>query len=279
MPHLLPDSEFQIAWSEYGRPDGTPVFYFHGMPGSSLEAMSVDSIARDLNLRLIAPERPGYGDSASRIDFSLQDWPLLISELAEQLKLDHFSILGYSGGGPYALACAHYMPSRINRIVLVSSPAPLSSKVMRQNINADFKPLFELAATDHAAALQQLSPMVASAEVLMGIMQAPLSGSDKTLFEQDEFRKNYLQNLSRAIQQGSSGFINDLRCLYLPWPFDLEDIQLPIDIWHGRNDINIGFPVAEFLTDAMRNASPHFLHNSGHFFIFSHWKEILESLK
>ena len=279
MQSLLLGNQYQLAWAEYGLPEGEPVFYFHALSGSRLEACPADAIARDLGIRLIVPERPGYGDSDPQENFSLLDWSDVISQLADRLNLSRFSIIGFSAGGLYALACAHKIPERIKHVTLVGALAPFETDVMQEHFNATFKPLFELAAADPAAARQVLSQLASSAEALLEVMQSEFPASDNAIFAQTHHRQNCLQNLTLALEQGVSGIVNDLRCIVLARPFELNDIQLDIDIWHGRDDKNVGFAVAEYLVKVLPNNVSHLLENKGHCFIFEQWRDILENHK
>jgi pimeloyl-ACP methyl ester carboxylesterase len=279
MKSLLLGDQAQLAWNEYGASDGEPVFFFHGTPGSRLQASPADDIARDLGLRLIAPERPGYGDSDAQEHFDLLDWANSVSLLANNLNLEQFSILGYSAGGAYALACGRKMTERIKHITLVGSLAPFETAVMQQHINAAFKPLYELAAADTHTATQQLSQLASSPEALLEVMQSQLPPCDQAIFSQALFRKNFTQNLALAIRQGVKGTVNDFRNLALPWQFNLEDIYVPIDIWHGQDDNNCGIAVGRYLAEALNSESTHFPENKGHFFLFEQWHEILVNLK
>jgi len=274
---LLLNNKKRLAWNEYGAADGEPVFYFHGTPGSRLEPLPANDIARDLGIRLIAPDRPGYGGSDTQKDFRLLDWPNVISQLADNLQLRQFSILSFSGGGAYALACAHELAERLKHVTLVGSPAPFETEVMQKYINAEFKPLYELSAADYPAAVQQVSQLANPLDTFLEILQATLPLSDKALLEQSDFYQCFLENLTLATRNGVNGIVNDLANIKLPWQFNLEDIQLPIDIWHGREDKNLGFPIAEYLSNTLKNSSTHFLNNNGHYFLFNQWNEILKN--
>ncbi|MCW8956460.1 MAG: alpha/beta hydrolase [Gammaproteobacteria bacterium] len=275
---LLLDKKFQLTWNEYGTPDGKPVFYFHGAPGSRLEAFSADSIARELDIRLIAPDRPGFGDSDPQNNFRLLDWPDAIAQLANHLNLKQFSILAFSGGGPYALACAHAMPERIDQLTLVSSIAPFNTEAMQNYVNAAYKPLYELAAADYSAALQQISQIASTPEDLLDVIKAPAPSFDLALFDQQDFHAHYLNNLSLTIHNGIDGIANDLRNFALPWGFDPTNIQLKINIWHGQNDHHVGFPIGEYLSNSLKNTATSFIHDAGHYFLFEHWQEILQQI-
>jgi len=249
------------------------------MPGSRLEIRQADNIAQQLGLRLIAPDRPGYGHTDGQHEGCLIAWSKLISQLAERLKLDQFSVLGFSGGGPYAMACADALPQQVKHVTLVSSLAPFQAPAMQSHINAEFKPLYELAADDYDAAIQHMSQLATSPSALMAMMRSPLPPSDISVFENQCFAKHYLQNLTLAIRQGVNGLVNDLRCVTLPWQFKVEDIQQPTAVWHGHDDKNVGFAVAEYLADTIKHSSRHFLKNKGHFYLFEQWPQVLQNIK
>ena len=108
----LPDGR-RLAYAQWGDLLGMPVFYCHGFPGSRLEAHLGDAAARRLGIRLIAPDRPGFGESTLQPHRRLSDWPDDLIALADSLELDRFHLLGVSGGGPYALACGQLIGARI----------------------------------------------------------------------------------------------------------------------------------------------------------------------
>jgi pimeloyl-ACP methyl ester carboxylesterase len=120
---VLPDGR-RLAYAEYGDPDGEPVFLFHGLPGSRLSWGLLPGAPIPTGLRIIAPDRPGYGGSDPKPGRSLLDWADDVAQLADTLNISEFDIVGVSGGGPGALACAWKMPDRLTTVGIVSSPAP-----------------------------------------------------------------------------------------------------------------------------------------------------------
>src|SRR3954462_7076760 len=121
--HRLPDGR-SLAYCEYGVPDGVPVFNFHGLPGSRIDTRIIAEEARSAGLRLIAADRPGIGRSDPvRGKRTYAGWAQDIASLADALGIERFSVVGYSCGGPYALAVAAELPERVERVGLVSSVA------------------------------------------------------------------------------------------------------------------------------------------------------------
>src|SRR5919109_4568041 len=115
----------QVGYAEWGDPGGQPLFYFHGWPGSRLEGRLGDQPAKAKGIRLIALDRPGMGLSDHQPRRRLVDWPDDVIQVAAALGLDRFAVLGISGGGPYAAACAWKLSDRLTGAGIVSGLAPL----------------------------------------------------------------------------------------------------------------------------------------------------------
>jgi len=109
---LLSDGR-RLSFQESGSADGHPVLYFHGFPGSRLEAGFADPAAKRHSLRIIGVDRPGFGLSDFQPGRRLIDWPHDVTQLADALNIKRFAVLGVSGGGPYAAVCAFKIPSRL----------------------------------------------------------------------------------------------------------------------------------------------------------------------
>lgn len=119
----LPDGR-TLSYAEFGDPIGYPLMFFHGFPSCRLEAWFLDPIAQRKGIRLIAPDRPGFGRSTFQPNRQFVHYPSDIRALADHLELDRFAILGGSGGGPYALACAKDIPGRLSAVGLLASAGP-----------------------------------------------------------------------------------------------------------------------------------------------------------
>src|SRR5438477_8329797 len=95
----------RVAFATYGKPDGSPIIYFHGTPGNRVNP-HLEQWGRELGLWFVAPDRPGFGASSFSPRRTLLGLAADIRELAEHLSLTRFAVVGISGGGPPALACA-----------------------------------------------------------------------------------------------------------------------------------------------------------------------------
>jgi pimeloyl-ACP methyl ester carboxylesterase len=103
-----------LAYLAMGDPAGRPVLYLHSYPGSRLEARLAVVAARRHGLRLISPDRPGFGESTFQPGRTISAWAAAVAELADQLVLGRFAIAGVSGGAPYALACTARISERVS---------------------------------------------------------------------------------------------------------------------------------------------------------------------
>src|SRR6476661_2822678 len=124
----LPDGR-ALGFAEWGDPAGRPVFLFHGTPGSRLSRHPDESQARAQGVRLITVDRPGYGLSDPLPRRRLLDWPADVAALAAALRLERFALVGVSGGGPHALACAYACPDRVTAVALIGGAGPMDDPV------------------------------------------------------------------------------------------------------------------------------------------------------
>ena len=106
--------ERRLGFAEYGDASGKAVLHFNGSGGSRLEHPSDLSILTDLGIRLISTDRPGHGISDPQPGRKLLDWPDDVGQLADHMGIDKFYVMGWSAGGPHALACAYRLPDRVS---------------------------------------------------------------------------------------------------------------------------------------------------------------------
>ena len=114
----------QVAYCEWGDPGGRPVIFLHGSPASRLFCPD-DDATRTAGVRLLTVDRPGYGRSDPQPDRMLLDWPHDFVELADQLDLPPCPVIGWSGGGRYAMALGVGAPDHITSVGLVASVGPI----------------------------------------------------------------------------------------------------------------------------------------------------------
>jgi pimeloyl-ACP methyl ester carboxylesterase len=142
----------RLAYREYGAPDGAPVLFFHGWPGSRLDFAPNDAAAADAGVRVIAGDRPGIGRSDPQAGRRVLDWPKDVAELADALAIEQFAVLSFSFGGPYTRACAYALPHRVTRAGLISCLGPVDEPNARRRMPAG---------TRYGLAAARISPLLA----------------------------------------------------------------------------------------------------------------------
>ena len=230
-----------LHWVEYGTPDGKPVFFFHGWPGSQLQASVVDSCACTLGVRLIAPDRPGMGQSTIVRQRRILDWSDTIVALADSLNIRAFSILAVSGGGAYAFACAHSIPSRLERIA-VCSGVPYANWLREDRsanrfLSAGVKLHDRLPKLGDPAFRMMRSIVLghASARNARRLLFL-LPRADREFLAQYDILEQLVESTRESYRQSADGVYHDIRLITNHWGFESSEAGFPILWWHGDAD-------------------------------------------
>lgn len=277
----LPDGRI-LAYAEFGDPAGYPLIWCHGNPGSHREADLLEpTLLQRVQVRAIVPDRPGIGPSTWHPKRKLNEWPADLSTLTAALKIEHFAIMGLSGGAPYALACIHAMPHRVTHAAIVSGVGPLNvlSDAERRLQGPRY---FVLARRSYWLA-RGLAWLMQSGlrqpEKLMAQMFSTLPPADQAVLSEPRARQSFLDLLNEAFHQGGRGLAWDARLIAQPWGFSLSKIKSPIDLWHGDADHNAPLAMGLYLAQQLSNSSLHILPGEGHFsVVMRHTESILQRL-
>lgn len=276
---ILPDGRV-LAYAEYGDHAGTPLFFFHGGNDSRLEAAILHETAVRMGIRVIAPDRPGYGRSDFQPNRTFLDWPDDVAQLADVLSIPQFAVVGHSGGGPHAAAVAYVLPERITGVALVSSAAPPGSS------NKGMHPLFRVmnffmghSARLHRLLTQQTANQVSNTPDTFFAQWGRMSAADGRLFAtQPDVTATITAEMREALRQGIDGILQEHPLYKRPWGFDLAEIKLPIHIWHGLADAQAAPAWSVYLAEHIPNSDSHFIPDEGHFSILANYQEeILKS--
>lgn len=228
-----------LTLAQYGDPAGPPVFYFHGYPGSRLEVALLDG----LPLRVIAIDRPGYGGSSPLPGRQLLDWPADVTAVADQLGLERFTVLGVSGGGPYAAACAFALPQRVRAAILLC-PVPPAYAIDRQPAGqrGDLGLLMQLGRHPRAARpfLEMArwlgrQPNLLTPETIRRFGPLRLPPSDMMALAEPASSRT-LASFREGLRMGIEGVWRDAQIYAQPWGFALNQIHVPLALWHGTAD-------------------------------------------
>lgn len=235
----LPDGR-RLAWDELGDPAGMPVVYCHGFPACRLEAHLIAAAAGRRGIRLIVPDRPGFGFSSPSWGRCISDWPADVGHLLDTLGIERCRMLGMSGGGAYALACGALLDERIEAITLLGALGPLTQPESTLGMSSLARLSFGLARRHRgtqATLFHALALIVrhAPGAMLHFTLEAG-SEVDSAVLERDGVRQVLLNTMRGSARQGARPAIEELRRYTEPWPFALTDVRMPVRLWHGTAD-------------------------------------------
>ncbi len=275
----LPDGR-RVACAEYGDPGGLPVLALHGTPGSRLMFALADRAARERGIRLIAPERPGYGLSDYRHSESLAQIAEDLSAVADLYEVDRFAVIGVSGGGPYAVAAAAAMPDRISLLALV---APIGEVADVQLRLSRFQRLLfrRLARRPWASRLffRRLRLMVfRSPDTAYRWLMRRVRAADRELLARSGVRISLQAAMGEGLRPGVEGVAQDLRLCCSPWRLRFADIDVPAIIWQGSDDPVVPPEAAYALARALPNCRLDVIPAAGHYWVFSRFGLILDAV-
>ena len=259
-----------LGCRELGDPAGAPLLFFHGTPGSRWSVIAEDPLARMPGVRLILPERPGYGLSTARPDRKLLDWAQDTAELADRLGIGDFAVAGVSGGGPHALACATALHARVTVAITLSSPAPADFRGATRGMSSGNRiglwlqrsapGLFRRVMAGNAAAFDR------DPQRFLDALAAGMSASDREIMRRPEVRATLIRDLREAYGQGSEAQIVDgtLAMTATSWGFELAGITIPVHVWHGEDDRLVTRAMFDRLATEIPGAHAHLVPNAGH---------------
>lgn len=279
----LPDGR-QVGYLRLGAPEGQPFLYFHGMPGSCYEALLLQHQASAQNLSLIAIDRPGYGLSDMCQRHSVLDWSRDVAMITDILGLERFGIIGVSGGGPFALACAHALAERITSIGIICGLGPVFNQLLLNDMSffsrrafsleQAFPKLFRLLYAFPSQSLSRTAPRLA-----VRLLARHYGGMDGEVLLREDVQRILAENLTRAFSQGSDAATQDIHLYQQLWGFELSEITAGIQLWHGTGDRVVPASHSEFIAEQLPNAVLTLVPGAGHFSLPVNYAEgILSSL-
>ena len=273
----------RLAYAEYGDPQGKPLFFFHGMPGSRLEGQLADPAAKKLGARVIAADRPGYGLSDFVPRRTFLDWPADVLALAAALGIERFAVAGVSGGGPYVAACAFRIPERLTGAGIIAGVGPFDAPDATVGMSQGNRFLFGLA--------RRFPWLVRPPIALMGIlahrfpdrmmrsMIRSMPEPDQAALARPEILALFKEDIAEAFRSGSRGAAWEALMYARPWGFRLEEIAMEVRLWQGELDRNVPPSMGRYQAHAIPNCRSTFYPDEGHISLpVNHLEEILGAL-
>ncbi|KAH8592894.1 alpha/beta hydrolase fold protein [Bisporella sp. PMI_857] len=289
----LPDGR-KLGYAQYGSQTGRPILLLHGIPGSRIDGAFFDELAQKVNARIITADRPGLGWSSPHPGRTLLDHPKDLEHLAKHLGLEEYSVLGVSGGGPYALACAVSLPrEKLKCVSIVCGLGPPEVGMSGTNFwnwigfsgGFRYSPVFiarwywqqqpegRLDLTDEERLellLQRVSKSLATAHE-----------KDLKILKDEGFHRFVLRTTRECLVQGLEGWLQDGKLMCMDHGFRIEDIRpdLPVHLWYGKFDTNVPLSHGEHIAARLGGRAHFRVENETHASLEINWQEeILKEL-
>lgn len=269
-----------LAYAMYGDPHGTPLFYFHGWPVSRLSAKVYDSLAKKLQIRIISPDRPGFGLSQYQEHRRLLDWPDDVIAIADHLRIKKFAIMGVSGGGPYAAVCAYKIPERLTKVGIVVGLGVVRGFASLSGVK--FVGQLGWLTFGKSAIIRSVSSLcqmiAARSAVLFSLTRYLWGKQDRQLLEDAALYMRAVETQKEAFRFGHRGPAHDLKIYCTDWGFDCADIRVPTFLWYGEKDQNVSLAMGRRYHTDIKGSSLTIYKGEGHLISITHAKEILQIL-
>ena len=248
-PTVVAHDNGRLAYTEYGDPDGDPIVFLHGTPGSRLLGSLFETAAEEHGIRLLAVDRPGYGASDPWPARSISDAGAYISAVLDDAGIETAALLAFSGGSPQAIAAAATHGDRVSRVDIVSGATPPSvseeTPAIQQvlaTLATRVPPVLGGLLRGQAWLAGRLDPEVVVAQYRADDPDEPIPAATAEVIRAD---------FIEAVSQSRHGEITELRTNAAAWGVDFERIDTPVEFRHGGRDTNVPIGDARRLASAL----------------------------
>jgi pimeloyl-ACP methyl ester carboxylesterase len=280
--HIVLADGRKLGYSEYGAHRGLPVLGFHGTPGSRFMFRLVHEPARRLGMRIIAPERPGFGLSTFQRNRTLRDWASDIAEFANHLGLKQFGVAGISGGGPYAAACAALLPSLVTATALINPVGPLCPPEGPETIGTTRYVLFRVLPRVSLAMKAFFTAwrlmFLNAPDRMYDVLRNGACDDDRRILHKPEIRRNFLDGVSEGLRPGTRGLMQEMRIFCRPWNLPFDAVKAPVMLWQGTHDRNVPLLASRHLASIIPGCEFRSVEGAGHYWIFEQIEEVLNAI-
>jgi pimeloyl-ACP methyl ester carboxylesterase len=267
---------------EYGDPNGTPMLGFHGTPGSRFMLRLADGAASELGIRLIAPERPGFGLSTFQKGRTLAGWARDVEAFTQALGVERFAVAGVSGGGPYAAACAAMLPHRVTAAGFVSPIGPLAGPEKPDRVGWGHYCLFRLfpRIPGVMAGIFTVGRLffLYAPQVVFGLILGRSAPADWKILSRGDVRRNLIAGVAEGFRPGVRGGVEEMRVFSMPWDVPLAAITAPCFLWQGLADRNVPVSAALRLGEFIPHCQVFKIDGAGHYWVFDNIRLVLATL-
>lgn len=279
-----PDGRSLDVWLA-GPSDGTPLVYHSGSPGAGLPFDQYVQALAERGLRYVSVTRPGYGGSTRHPGRTVADVAGDTRAVLDELGIDRTYVVGWSGGGPHALACAALLPERVIATAVLAGVAPYPAEGIDwlAGMGAENVAEFELALAGPEALLPSVEATASVFRTLTAEGVADAFGDLVDDVDRATARgpfASYLAALGHeAFREGHWGYFDDDFAFLGAWGFHVADIRGRVHVWQGAHDRMVPFAHGQWLAANCGNACPHLFAEHGHLsLVVEQFPRILDEL-
>jgi len=280
--HLPDGREMEVL--RHGPPDAFPLVFHNGTPGAPVEIAPLSEAVDAQRWQLVAPARPGYAGSSRHEGRSVADVAADVTAILDAFDLGRFATLGWSGGGPHALACAALLPGRCTAAASLAGVAPFEAEDLDWDAGMGPENVTEFGAA--ARSRDELEALLEEwAAGLSGLTGERVAASFGELIDEvdraaltGEFAETMAAMIRRALSSGIAGWLDDDLAFVRPWGFDLAAITVPVSIWQGAHDHMVPFAHGKWLAAHVRGATVHLDDDEGHLSLAQQMPRIVAEL-
>jgi pimeloyl-ACP methyl ester carboxylesterase len=274
----------ELAYEVFGDRAGPAVISLHGTPGSRVGPHPRPSRLYPQGIRLIAYDRPGYGESDRAEGRTVADAAADVEDLADALGIARFAVVGRSGGAPHALACAALLPRRVTRVAALASCAPRDLMGdqwyagMAQE-NADWYQMAERGLEAYTAYVaEEMERRRADPESVLPHNHSDLPQQDRPRAMDHGVRSKLVDTFAEALKNGVHGWIDDNLALVNHWGFALPRDSGNVLLWHGMQDTLSPLAHFRFLRERMPEATCRLVEGTAHLSALEAYPKLLSWL-
>ncbi|MCD0445644.1 alpha/beta hydrolase [Glycomyces sp. A-F 0318] len=268
----LPDGR-RLGWAEWGPPDGAPVLLCPGAATSRRLGFGPNAAA-SLGVRLVSVDRPGLGASTPAPGRTFADFARDMRLLCELRGLGRPAVVGNSQGAPFALACA--AEGVASALAVVSGADEVAAPAFADALEPGLRGLVERAVRDPAGAEEAFAAF--TAEAMWDMVMAASPECDLAVYRDPGFAAGYRAALREGFAQGAAGYARDTVLAMGRWPFALESIAVPVDLWYGEEDATHSPDNGALLASRVPGARRRLVPGIGGALLWTHPEPILASL-
>lgn len=247
------DDQRVVSYTEYGVSDGRPVVFLHGTPGSHLLGALFDDAARRNSVRLIAPDRPGYGRSTPWPGRTLRDTGRFVTAVLDHAGVASAGVVGFSGGGPHALALAATHGERVESVDIVAGATPPALEANPPTVRRVLATMAHRTPSLLGGLLRVQGWVARRASPSVVVSQYTTAEGAAEL--DDDIAELVRRDFVESVRGSQSGAVTEFRLLADAWDVSLKRIGHPVRLWHGETDTNVPVGAARDLADRLPDAS------------------------